>query len=375
MLKMRKLMFKTVILAFFMGYFCVGGNCVFKVYAEDTADSGLLLKNLFHEYRETAIGESIKVIAPVLLKADVLILSQGEWKNTTSGNATTAFRCNKDKNGQYWLLIFTDEAEFKKAFTAKDSFVEMRFADFFDVIAPNKEFGGIYINSGSQDSYVVPSLLFESLKKLKENKDPSWPTTENSPGLTAKEGDSFNKYFNEAGELLKSYMFLDGVQSKNPTTRAAKRDLKKSIELFSKALKIYPESWQSYWLMGKAYQALGESNKTYDSFKKAYSIMPDDPDVASEYLMTASEVQKNKEAISVGEEAIKKFPNHVGLSANYSVALLLDGQVDEAYAMAQKALELKPDDPITRGFLKVIEAVKSGKYPPPKSYWELMLRR
>jgi Tfp pilus assembly protein PilF len=189
--------------------------------------------------------------------------------------------------------------------------------------------------------------------------------------LTEEETNLFNDYYQEATALLKPYMFLQDVGSRNSTTEEAQKDLNRSVELFVKALEIYPESWPSHWLLGKAYQALQQPEKAYESFKSAYSIMPDNPDVVNEYFMQTLEIGKTEEALNIAKEGAQRFPEHIGLVSNYALVLLLSQQVNEAYSEAENALRLDPRDSVTRNLLGLIKEVQSGKRQCPKSLNEL----
>ncbi len=189
--------------------------------------------------------------------------------------------------------------------------------------------------------------------------------------FTEKEVSLFNKYWGEANKLLGPYMFIDGVKSQNPTTISAKKALNESIKLFSKALEINPKSWQAYWMTGKAYQALGETESAYISFRTAYSIMPNNPDVLNEYLGEALATKRTEEAFNIAREGVKSFPKHVGLVANYAIALLLNQQIDMAYSVVEEAIKLDPQDHITKNVLELVKEVKSGKRQCPRSIYDL----
>jgi tetratricopeptide (TPR) repeat protein len=357
--------FKT--LTFFL--FCcfsMGNYFDLNAYSADTAvDSSLALKKLFHKYRETPLEYSIKKIAPVLFEANLLLVADGEEKGDSKG-AVFSFKANKDKNGQDWLYAYTDDKELERVMSFGDSVVKVKFSELLNIAKPYKNIGGIFINSGSEDFYLIPSTLFEELIKTK-GKFSGAPVKK----LTNDQIELFNKYYEEAGSLIQPYMLRSDAESKNAETAEAKRNIDMGIELYLKAIKINSECWSCYWMMAKGYQAIEQKDKSYEAFKMAYLMKPDNPDVANEYMMEAAEIGKLEEALNTAKEALRNILKNVALAANYALILLLNGQVDEALVAAKDALKLNPKDSVTASVVLLIEQVKSGKRVCPKSLGEI----
>ena len=181
--------------------------------------------------------------------------------------------------------------------------------------------------------------------------------------ITQEEADRFNYLFSSASSLIEPFLRLHGIEA----SPADVDTLDKVIALYDEAISINPESWQSLWLRGKAYQALSSASLAYGSFKQAYFLMPENPDVVNEYLLEAINLNKVDEALQAGKVAVEQFPDHLGLQANYILLLILDGDTDNAIRQGEIALKLAPDDQTTMKLIDTAKNIRSGKTAPPKT--------
>ncbi len=187
--------------------------------------------------------------------------------------------------------------------------------------------------------------------------------------LTEAEAARYNRCFAKANKLLEP--FLRGPESEY--SKAERQALEKAITLYDKALSIYPASWQSLWLRGKAYQASGDVEQAYSSFRQAYSLCSGNPDVVNEYLIEAINLNRTEEAFQAGKLAAAQFPEHTGLQANYALILVLVNDPEQAISQGRLALKLAPDDPITIRLIHIAKEIREGKRTCPKTVRELML--
>jgi tetratricopeptide (TPR) repeat protein len=188
-----------------------------------------------------------------------------------------------------------------------------------------------------------------------------------SKEFSQEEADRYNYLFSTANQIIDPYMRIHGVEHSKADIEA----INKAIAMYDEAIQIHPESWQSMWLRGKAYQALGSSNLAYASFKESYSLKPDNPDVVNEYLLEATNLNKIDEALVVNKAAVAKFPDHLGLQANYALVLILAGQTELAISQGQLALKMAPSDEITKNLINMAKEIQSGKRKQPSSIYEL----
>lgn len=185
--------------------------------------------------------------------------------------------------------------------------------------------------------------------------------------FTQEEIDRYNYLFNTAGELLEPFMKIHGEKHEPANIKK----LEKAISMYNEAISIHPQSWPSMWLRAKAYQSLGDSQSAYTSFKRAFEIMPGNPDVVNEYIMEATNLKKTEEALEVIEKASKDFPEHLGIQANYSLLLILAGHQDRAIEQGKFALRMAPKDKITLNLIRIATDIKNGKIKQPESIYEL----
>ena len=185
--------------------------------------------------------------------------------------------------------------------------------------------------------------------------------------ITQEDADRYNYLFTTANELIDPFLRLHEVEH----SKADVEKLNKAISMYDEAISIHSGSWQSMWLRGKAYQALSNANSAYSSFKQAYSLMPDNPDVVNEYLLEATNLNKISEALQVNKIAVAQFPDHLGLQANYALVLILNGDLDQAIKQGGLALKLAPDDQITINLINMSKDIHSGKRKQPKTVYEL----
>lgn len=176
-----------------------------------------------------------------------------------------------------------------------------------------------------------------------------------------------NALYQKAWEILKDQMILEESVDKEPIR--PEPDLKKleeGIRLLEEVISINPENWSAYWAMGKAYQTMGDKQKQYDAFKKAQQIARKHPDESysdaiRELVLSCLELEKIKEAIYYGKQAIEFSPDDFTLWSNFSICLLLDGQLDNAENYANKALGACADDGVAKNVLAVVKKIRNGE--------------
>ena len=183
--------------------------------------------------------------------------------------------------------------------------------------------------------------------------------------------DSHNRIYQQGCDLISPYMQLHGVDAPSPNTEKARDEITRGIEELRRVVKFNPENSSAYWVMGKGYQALGESEKACDAFGKSFAIQKDNPDIAREYMFECLNLGRASAAIDAAEHGVSLDPDDAGLIANLAIAYLVGGRIEDAIATADKSLELAPDDEITQHVKTIIVEVRDGQRPQPKSTREL----
>jgi tetratricopeptide (TPR) repeat protein len=180
-----------------------------------------------------------------------------------------------------------------------------------------------------------------------------------------------DRLYQEASQLIKPYMQLVGAQVQSADKPEAKQHLARGIELMRQAVAIIPANWAAWWIVGKAHQALGDSQQACDAFAKAFRLNKAHVDVTREYMYECLNLGNPDKGIPLARYALALQPDDAGLTANLALALLLGGKVDDAAQTIEQALALLPDDEISVNLRRDIAAVQSGRKHQPKCIADL----
>lgn len=133
-----------------------------------------------------------------------------------------------------------------------------------------------------------------------------------------------------------------------------------------------PGSWQALWLAAMAQKGLdGNSEKAVELFERAFALNPSHPDVARELAAALLDLRSFDRSAEVARAAVQAAPADAGLVANLGLTLLLAARLDEALTEARRSVAMAPDDRINQTVLKMVEDVKAGRRPQPRSLQEL----
>lgn len=180
-----------------------------------------------------------------------------------------------------------------------------------------------------------------------------------------------NRLYQEGSDLISPYMQLVGRDAPSGDSARARDALLRGIDLLSQAVAIDPSNWAAYWIIGKAHQSLGDSEKACEAFGKSYGLHKGNPDVAREYMFECLNLGRARQGIAAARIAVSLKPDDAGLMANLALALLIGGQLDEATEAVSKALALAPDDEISRNLQERIADVQGGRRPQPSKMADL----
>jgi tetratricopeptide (TPR) repeat protein len=197
---------------------------------------------------------------------------------------------------------------------------------------------------------------------------PNAVVTFSSPSKCSESSDAV-ALFKRGTSLVSPYMLL----SERPRSVAQQHidDVREGIACLDKAIQLRPDYWQALWFRGKAYQALGETQSAAESFRAAYNINPNNPDVGRELVLTYLDQSAFGEALPIAKRLADTQPNNAGLRANFALVLILDGQIGAAQVAIADALRLDPSDSVTQALKTRIDEVASGKRAMPKSVRDL----
>lgn len=185
------------------------------------------------------------------------------------------------------------------------------------------------------------------------------------------------EYVRERGDLsrrgvdaISPHVHLDD-RKPPPFDARARRAVELGVELLARHRRVNPNDWRSAWFTGKAYQTLGDAAGAARAFAEAYAEQPQNPSVGREYCLALLRVDRVDVALPVAEATCAVAPADAGLVANLALVQLLAADPERAAATVARALEMAPDDRITRALAAAIDAVRTGRRAQPRSLEEL----
>lgn len=181
-----------------------------------------------------------------------------------------------------------------------------------------------------------------------------------------------NRLFKEGSGLIAPYMELVGKNCESAKSQSARDELERGIELLNQAISINPANWSAYWVIGKAYQSLGNSESACDAFGKSYKLHKANADVAREYMIECLNLGRAEQGIAAARHAVTLDSDDPGLSANLALALLIGGKLDEAAETISRALAIAPNDEISQSVKQMITDVRLGRKPQPSKMADLI---
>src|SRR5262245_21281775 len=108
-----------------------------------------------------------------------------------------------------------------------------------------------------------------SVYRIVETRDPRT--------VTSEERDSI---YTKGCELIRAYMQYHNQEARSVRSQQSRSDVERGIQLLTFVTKGNPRNWAAHWVIGKAYQALRNSESAYDAFETSFAILKDNADVA-----------------------------------------------------------------------------------------------
>jgi tetratricopeptide (TPR) repeat protein len=182
--------------------------------------------------------------------------------------------------------------------------------------------------------------------------------------IERKRFEEFNKIFNRAGKAQEGLIFLDGYRRKNLNT-TQKLKLEESVIDFQKCLEIVPDHWQSMVLMAKSLQRLERHSEALEQLESAFKIELKNHSIPMEASLQAMHLNDLNKALFYSEESLKRKPDDFALMGNHAMNLLIAQKDIEAKNAIEKAIKLKPNDPVNRNIESILKDVMSGNRKRP----------
>ncbi len=188
--------------------------------------------------------------------------------------------------------------------------------------------------------------------------------------FTQEEADLHNQLTQNAWAIIDQYIHILDRPTKN-VGFWGKRKLQKAIKNFKQAIEIAPNQYASKWGLGKIYQVLDLHKESLMWFEEAYKLEQNNPDVCREATLAAVDSEDYEKAIKYSDASLELAPENAGLHCNRALIFMLMSKDKEANECVEKALELNPEDQITKNVQKIMTDIISGKRNRPKNMKEL----
>ena len=175
-----------------------------------------------------------------------------------------------------------------------------------------------------------------------------------------------NELYDRACHLLNGLVILDDRPHEKPGFLERRR-LRQAIELFHQVIELNPANWQSMFLVGKAFQSLGEMEPALTWFLRAHNCVPDHPSIAKEAGYAAGRLSQHDVAIRVMETVVQHHPEDAALHYNLGLSYLMIGKPAEARKAFERTVELEPQRDTNKRLLALATDVEAGKKSYPRT--------
>lgn len=128
------------------------------------------------------------------------------------------------------------------------------------------------------------------------------------------------------------------------------------------------DRWRVWWFIGIARRCVGLHVRAVEAFERAYVANPTDAEVARALGSQCLRLGRGERAVELSEETCKLHPRDAGLRANLALSCVIAGDMRRAKVEVARALEMDPEDEITRALAVMIDEVIAGRRPRLTKY-------
>jgi hypothetical protein len=179
-----------------------------------------------------------------------------------------------------------------------------------------------------------------------------------------KKYQEIHEFFERAKKKQEGIIILDGYEIKK-IEKSQKLRLEESINDFQKCLEIFPEHWQSMFLMAKSYQRLERHFEALEQLEAAFKIELENHVIPLEASLEAMHLKDIDKALYYSGEALKRNSNDFAVMGNHAMNLLIAQKDNEAKKIIDEAIQIKPNDSVNKNIKIIIEEVIDGKRKRP----------
>jgi tetratricopeptide (TPR) repeat protein len=174
--------------------------------------------------------------------------------------------------------------------------------------------------------------------------------------------------FETASQVVRKHFVNPGEP---PLAGAARDDVSQAAASLEKVVAEAPNWWNAQWFLGKAEMALGNHEKAYEAFRRAYALEKNVEAIPRELAGTCLEIRRFDEAVEIGQAAVALDPANAELLGNLALAFLLAGQLVPARKTIDAATKIDPHDRINLTVSRILREIEAGHRPKPQSLHDL----
>ena len=152
-----------------------------------------------------------------------------------------------------------------------------------------------------------------------------------------------------------------------PVRGKLKDEIAQAIEDLEKVVENHPDFWRAHYFIGKGNEAIGDLERAYLAFKKAFELNAEGENVCRGLVSNCLDTDRVAQALNVSIKEATFFPDNEETLGNLATCYLLNQQVPAARKTINAALQLKPSDRVNQQVSALIRAVESGQRPCPRT--------
>lgn len=174
--------------------------------------------------------------------------------------------------------------------------------------------------------------------------------------------------FRTASEVVRKHFVHPGAP---PLTGDAAKDVSDAVAALEKVTAEAPNWWNAQWFLGKGNLGLGNYEKAYEAFRRAYAVEKNIEPILRELSGACLELRRFDEAVEIAQAAASLDPTNAELLGNLAVAFLLAGKLLPARTTIDAATKIDPNDRINQTISRVLREIETGHREQPQSLRDL----
>jgi tetratricopeptide (TPR) repeat protein len=174
--------------------------------------------------------------------------------------------------------------------------------------------------------------------------------------------------FRTAAEIVRKHFVHPGAPA---LSGSAAQEVAQAAGMLEKVIAEVPDWWNAQWFFGKSQAALGNHERAYEAFRRAYQVEKNVESILRELAGVCLELRRFDEAVEMAQAAVTLDPGNAEALGNLAVAFLLAGQNGPARKAIDAATKVAPQDRINQTIARVLGEVETGRREPPQSLRDL----